>query len=375
MQNYDFIVVGGGFTGAVLAYELVKLGVSVLLIEKDANLDNATRYSYGGLSYWLATSKFTHQTAQKGREYYLNLSQELVTDTEFRELNLLLTIGRDCDSNLILNNYQNFITKPQLLDVKEACELEPLLNPDAIAGALRYTQGHINPLKTMKAFHKNFLYLGGKIYYEEVRELIGENSKVIGVKTKENSYFSPHNIICAGWLTRKLLQQIGVNLKLYYTYEQVIITEPPPLKLQCQIMPAASQRLSLEQEAGKLESEWDKLGNNLLQPIIDTGAIQFRDGHFCLGQVTQVFPNSQAKINLNKCENIIRESIKKVLPSLANLTGNCHSCLVSFTPNSEPIMGVIDGFEGIYTFSGFTSTLLLAPPLARDFASSLSNLD
>jgi glycine/D-amino acid oxidase-like deaminating enzyme len=373
MENYDFIVIGGGFTGAVLAYELIKTGVTVLLLEKDANLDNATRYSYGGLAYWLATSDFAYETAQKGREYHRNLSQELDADTEFTEVDLLLTIDKEYDINLVLNNYQDFITKPDILTVKEACELEPLLNPNAISGALRFTHGHINPVKTMTAFHRAFLRLGGKIYYEEVIELIMENSTIKGVKTKQNSYFSPHNILCAGWLTRKLMQQTGVNLKLYYTYEQVIITEPVPINLQTQVMSAVSERLTLEQEAGKLESQWDKVGNELLPPIIDTGAIQFQDGHLCLGQITQIFPNSQAKIDLDNCEKIIRESIAKILPSLANLTGTCYNCLVAFTPNSQYLIGKIDNFKGVYTFSGFTSTLLLAPPLAKDFALTIKD--
>lgn len=372
MENYDFIVIGGGFTGAVLAYELIKTGVTVLLLEKDPNLDNATRYSYGGLAYWLATSETAHETAKKGREYHRNLSQELDADTEFREVNLLLTIDKECDSNIILNNYQDFITKPDLLTVKEACELEPLLNPDAMSGVLRFNHGHLNPLKTTQAFQQAFLRLDGKIYYEEVRELITANNTIQGVKTQENSYFSPHTIVCAGWLTRKIFQQMGVNLKLYYTYEQVIIATKSNLNLQCQVMAAASQRLILEQEAGKLESQWDKMGNELLPPIIDTGVVQFKNGHLCLGQVTQIFPNSQAKIDLKGSEKIIRQSIAKILPSLASLTGTCHNCLVAFTPISQPLIGKIGALNGIYAFSGFTSTLLLAPPLAKEFASLLT---
>jgi glycine/D-amino acid oxidase-like deaminating enzyme len=373
MENYDFIIIGGGFTGSVLAYELIKTGVSVLLLEKDANLDNATRYSYGGLAYWLATSDFTNETAQKGREYHRNLSQELGEDTEFRELNLLLTIGKEYDQNLVLNNYQNFITQPDILTVKEALELEPLLNQDAISGALRFTHGHINPVKTMTAFQRAFLRLGGKIYYEEVTKLLTENKTIYGVKTKQNSYFSPRTILCSGWSTRKILQQLGIHLNLFFTYEQVIITKKSNINLQCQVMPATPQRLIIEKQAGELESKWDQGENELLPLIIDTGAIQFKDGHLCLGQITQIFPHSQAKIDLKAREKIIRNEITKILPSLANLTGTCHNCLVAFTPDSAPLIGKIANLNGIYTFSGFTSTLLLAPPLARDFALTIDN--
>jgi Choline dehydrogenase and related flavoproteins len=35
MKSYDWIVVGGGITGASLGYELAKKGFAVLLLERD----------------------------------------------------------------------------------------------------------------------------------------------------------------------------------------------------------------------------------------------------------------------------------------------------------------------------------------------------
>jgi glycine/D-amino acid oxidase-like deaminating enzyme len=53
MKTYDWIVIGGGITGAALAYELTKKNFSVLLLEQNAIANNATRYSYGGLAIGL----------------------------------------------------------------------------------------------------------------------------------------------------------------------------------------------------------------------------------------------------------------------------------------------------------------------------------
>ena len=61
MKTYDWIVIGGGITGAALSYELRKKGLSVLLLEQNAIANNATRYSYGGLAYWSATTPLTRQ--------------------------------------------------------------------------------------------------------------------------------------------------------------------------------------------------------------------------------------------------------------------------------------------------------------------------
>lgn len=51
MKTYDWIVVGAGITGAALSYELAKKGFSVLLLEQNKAIANATRFSYGGIFY------------------------------------------------------------------------------------------------------------------------------------------------------------------------------------------------------------------------------------------------------------------------------------------------------------------------------------
>lgn len=148
MKTYDWTVVGGGITGAALAYELVKTGLSVVLIEKDAVAQNATRYSYGGLAYWSGSTELTRQLCQEAIARYNILSQELDADIELRELDLLLTIPAEANPEATAALYAQCAVPPRSLSVAEACELEPLLNGGAIAGALTVKHGHINPQKT-----------------------------------------------------------------------------------------------------------------------------------------------------------------------------------------------------------------------------------
>lgn len=128
MKTYDWIVIGAGFTGAALAYELVRTGFSVLLLEQDATLGNATRYSYGGLAFWSGTTPLTRQLCDEGIARYRILAQELDTDIEFRELDLLLTIANDSDPEVAAASYSHFAIPPKLLSVDQAWEMEPLLN-------------------------------------------------------------------------------------------------------------------------------------------------------------------------------------------------------------------------------------------------------
>jgi glycine/D-amino acid oxidase-like deaminating enzyme len=365
MKTYDWIVIGGGFTGSGLAYELVKKGFKVLLVEKDAPPDNATVYSYGGLAYWSGTTELTRQLCIEGIAIQRHLSEELEADTEFRELNLLLTIDVQDDPIAIANDYARFAIAPRLLNPQEATELEPLLNPQAIAGVLQFPHGHIHPQKTTLGYQKAFCRAGGEITIECVIELHRQGDRILGVKTANQTYHSANTVVCAGALSRSLLKETGISLPHYFTHAQLIKTPPVDIQLQAIVMPAVQKRFILE---SIVETLWDKPSEQTVSSILDSGAVQFCDRSLCIGQISQIVTNPEAKMDLVTGEKEIRTEIARILPLLENLPGTSHQCLVAFTNNSIALVNAVNNLEGIYIFSGFTSTLVFAPPLARHFA-------
>ncbi|AUT00570.1 FAD-dependent oxidoreductase [Nostoc sp. CENA543] len=363
MKTYDWIVVGGGITGATLAYELVKVGLSVLLLEKDTIPDNATRYSYGGLAYWSGSTPLTRQLCQEAIARYQVLSSELDADIELRELDLLLTIAAGSDPQATAALYTHCATPPRLISVSDARELEPLLNQDAISGALTVKHGHIHPQKTAQAYIQAFLRRGGEMQIAEVVQIFSG-----GVKTTTTSYYCANVVVCAGGISRQLLKNAGISIKIYFTHAEIIETPPVDLQLNTLVMPANLQRFKLESASTKDDQLWNELGNQLLPPILDAGAVQFLDGSLRLGQISRALTNPHAAIDAQDSENWLRKSITKILPQLGNLPGIWHHCLVAFSNNSLPLIGAIPGNENIHIFSGFSNPLVLVPPLAQRFA-------
>jgi glycine/D-amino acid oxidase-like deaminating enzyme len=371
MKNYDWIVIGAGITGSVLGYELAQKGFKVLLLEKNSNDDNATRYSYGGIAYWSGTDDFSRKLCQESREIYQTLSEELEAETEFRELDLMLTIFSENDPNIVAKNYQKFAIQPQLLTPQEASSIEPLLNLDAISGVLKLPHGHLHPQKTNKAYQQAFVRLGGTIKYEQVNQLISQNNKITGVKTNKEQYSAKNTVVCAGGLTHSLLKQLGITINIYFTHSQLILTSPIDIKLKSLIMPAILKRIDIEEKSGNSDIKllWDTPNDDLISDVMEPGAIQFLDSSFCLGQISQVRTNTTAKIDSNLAEKRIRQGIGNILPELQNVPGKLHHCLVAFSPDSNFLVGKIENFSGLHVFSGFTSTFVFAPPLAKRFAS------
>lgn len=366
MKTYDQIVIGGGITGAALAYELTKAGFSVLLLEQDATPQNATRYSYGGLAYWSGTTDLTRQLCAEALARYPTLSTELDADIEFRELDLLLTIPRDRYPQTVATSYKNFAIPPQLLSVKEASELEPLLNQDAIAGALTVKHGHIHPEKTAQAYIQAFKNAGGEMQITQTR-LLKAGTQVTGVNTTNGIYHSKNVVVCAGGLSRQLLKVAGISIPVYFTHAEIIEIPPVPIKLRTLVMPADTTRFQLEANASQVDELWDQPGNEPLPPILDAGAIQFQDGSLRLGQISRVLTDPHADIDPVKSEQWLRHSVGQILPAL-NRPGTQHHCLVGFSRDRLPLIGAIPGWTGIQIFTGFSNPLVIIPPLAERFA-------
>ncbi|MEO1428938.1 MAG: FAD-binding oxidoreductase [Cyanobacteria bacterium J06633_8] len=367
MKTYDIIIIGAGITGAALSYELVTKGFTVLLLEQDTTPQNATRYSYGGLAFWNTTTSFTSQLCKESKQLYQKLSQELNSDIQFRELDLLLTIPENNNPEEIAASYQGFATPPQLLNRNQACELEPLLNKEAISGALTVKHGHIHPEKTTQAYIKAFLLAGGKMQISKVLEI---NSEDLLVKTNTDTFSCKNLVVCAGGFSRKLLQTSGIPIQVYFTHAEIIETPPVDLRLNTLVMPANLQRYQLEADGSKDDKLWNQ--NNQLGWILDVGAVQFQDNSLRLGQISHINTNPDAAIDSVKSEAALREKIGKVLPDLAKFTGNWHHCLVAFSKDNLPLIGAVNQSNNIHIFSGFSNPLVFIPPLARRFANYLA---
>ncbi len=329
---YDWIVIGGGITGISLSFELQKVGLSTLLIEQHSQLQGASSLGYGGIPYWSGTNALTRQLCEEGIKRQRQLPDELGMDTEFRDIDLLLTLEPDADPNLVMANYANCAIAPQFLNPQEAVECEPLLNPDGISGALRFGHGHINLDCFVTAHSQNFQRLGGAIAYSKVKQLLKDGDRITGVATDEGTYHSDRVIVCAGGISRALLKASGIEVKVYFTHAEAIDTEAVDLHLRTMVMPANSTRNKLEEGTNKNQNDaiWDNFGGELAKPSIDAGAIQFCDRRIRFGQLSRVLTDPYAVIDPHQSENAIRSAVAKVLPQIAQLKGKWRKCLVAF---------------------------------------------
>jgi glycine/D-amino acid oxidase-like deaminating enzyme len=373
MQTFDWIVVGNGLTGAAVSYELAQQGLSVLLVDQSLEPENATRYSYAGVPYWSGTDSLTRKLCQEGLTKHHQLSQELAQETEFRELDLLLTLLDDSDRPELEHQFRQFENPPKFISTAEAKDLEPLLNVDAVTGAFTVRHGHVSPSALIRAYNRAFQRLRGTILIAPVTGLVRIKDKITGLTTAEQAYPAKQVVVAAGGLSRQLLRQTGIHVPVYYTQAELIETPPLDLTLRTLVMPADTRRFVMEAVASQPETDnlWDEPGHEVTSPILDSGAIQFKDGHLCIGQISRALTAPNPDVNPESSESTIRRGISEVLPDLANVPGTWHQVLVSFCRDRKPLIGPIPGITGLQLFTGFSSPFVYVPPVAERFAKAI----
>ena len=376
MQFYEVIIIGSGITGASLAYELVRLGVKVLLIEQDEKSPSATRYSYGGISYWAGITDLTRSLAAESLEIHRENVDALDLPTEFRELPLIGTINHSQDPIAVLKTYTHFTKQPQLLTPAEAVDLEPLLNPDGIAAATLMPYAQINPIETANSYAQTMVRLGGYRAYDRVLTISPESDGV-RVHGKLETYHGDRVIFCTGGETRALLRDSGLALRQCFSHSESIETNSCDLQMRSVVMPAEIRRFELERSAAIDDGPWEAglTGHNqdLIAPILDVGALQFADKSLRFGQISRTQTSLAPQSSPEASEQWIRSELAKILPKVAQVPGRWVRCTVAFSSDHLPLVGPVGTDRRVQVFSGFSNPMALVPATAKRFAHQLAS--
>lgn len=369
MQTYDAIVVGNGLAGAALSYELVKAGLSVLLLD-DGNPDSGTRYSYGGIGYWAGTTDLTETLFREGFARHQELPEELGAETQLRELDLLLTVQKGADVEALKKDYAVFRTPPRFVSMAEACELEPQLKAAAIAGAFTIRHAHVDPMSVVAAYNQAFRRLGGHHNISAVTGLVKISDRVTGVTTEAQAYPAQRVIVAAGAYSLKLLQAAGLQVPLQFTHAEIVETPPLDCELRSLIMPATNARVDIESDAATA-TDWEKPNHQVMPPVLEAGVIQFKDKTARIGQISRFHTAYTPPANGNKAKGEMIDAIAHQLPCLKHVEGTWRHCLVTFTQDGLPLLGPVSGTRGLHLFSGFTGPFSLVPSVAQRYAQQL----
>ncbi len=204
-KTYDIIVIGGGISGAAVAYEAASQGYCVALVEKGdfgAGTSSATsKLIHGGLRYLANFEYGLVRESLRERRTLENIAPNFVYPLAFL---VPLYSHIKMRSKLILEpgmiiydllSYDKGFTWDKskrlpwhrLLSSKKAIEMEPVVRMDTLTGAIVfYDCADLNPERLTLAFIKSAVRHGAEVAnYAKVEDFVRDGKQINGVVVRD----------------------------------------------------------------------------------------------------------------------------------------------------------------------------------------------
>ena len=237
MHKADVIVVGGGLVGMSIAYGLALLGRRVCVLDEGDDAFRAARGNFGLL--WVQ-SKGYHMSpyAQWTREsvaLWPQLDAALRADTGI-EIHLRQPGG----FQLCLSDAEMAEETRRLLWLREAFDgdypfelLDPAqlrrrlpgIGPDVVGACFSPMDGHVNPLKLLRALYATCQLRGVQVISGQHVDAIGRHSEGFEVAAGEQRFHGRQLVLAAGLGNRPLGAELGLDVPVRPNRGQILVTE------------------------------------------------------------------------------------------------------------------------------------------------------
>ena len=347
------LVVGAGVIGAAVAWELLQRGAEVVLLDGAAEGGHTSAASAGMVNPFSLTPDDTPalplywQSLQMYPDWTRALHERTGIDPEWRDGGCLRVALTPTDAEHLeasLAWIRRYDARAELYDAYTARQLEPALNPE-IACALHIpSEGWVHTERLMRALHRAVQLSGANLYTgSPVLSLVVCNGSVRGVQTAHGVLEGDAVVVAAGAWAGALLQPLGIHAPTTPVRGVILSLGDLPLPI----------RRILSSPVGYLVPRVD--GTALL------GATREQAGY-------------DARATAEGYA-VLTHNLARLAPHLMHATVLGHTVgLRPDTPDHNPYLGAVAGYDGLYLAAGHAyHGILLAPATARAIADVILN--
>lgn len=354
-MNEKVLIIGGGVIGLTLARELHKKGFKKITILERGELGRESSYAAAGM---LAPQAETDEISpffdlcSESNKLYPNFAEELLDETDIdieldRSGTLYLAFSEK-DVSEIRRRFE-WQSKAGLqvehLTAQDARRAEPFISPDVLEGLFFPNDWQIENRRLLHALEKCAEINGIEIRENtEIKTLLIENGKIVGVETADEKFWAEKVIIATGAWT-----------SLIKTGESF-----PPLP---PVKPIRGQMLKFH------------TAKRLFQRVIYSprGYIVPRKLGNILAGATVEDVGFDKTVTENGI-NTVWQNALEIVPSLASLPfDDKWAGLRPFSADGFPILGGFPGIEDLFVATAhYRNGILLAPITAKILAEKIA---
>lgn len=360
-QCYDAVVVGGGLLGTAIAYHLARAGVPTLLVEQGDLASGASGANFGNIQVEDAEFGLSLELTLRSYARFATLSEELDYEVGLRRSGNLLLIENARQLALMQDRaarLQAAGVRVTLLDQDATCRLEPHLRPEVLLGALYHPdEGTLDPFKLVRAFALRGQDRGLAVWtHSRVTGIEIQGGRVTGVVTSRGRVATRWVVLAAGAWTQALGRMAGVALPVLWVHGEAVITEPLG-----PVTPNALTTAAFFEATGGADEQ-----------TVGFCLRQRPHGNVMIGEAARITSALSRRVTAAALPAVAREA-SRWLPGLRPAyVIRSWAIPVAFTADSRPLLGPVDGVDGLVTATALKSTIILTPLVGELVAGLIS---
>jgi sarcosine oxidase subunit beta len=334
MTAHDVIIVGGGVIGCAVAFNLVKHGRKVLVIEKTEIAAGGSSRNVGGVRQSARDPRELPIAMDAVRRLWPILSVELEVDVEYNRagnLRLGKTVSHMASLRTMVDVAKSQGLEVEMLSSERVRDICPFASDEIMGASYCATDGHANPMKTTLAYYRKSLAMGAEFQTGgAAQSLRMRKGKVVGVEVNGEAYSADRVLLATGLNARALAATVGIDLPMRKVTAEALVTEAQPPLFPQMFGTAAA----------------DFYGH------------QTNHGSFVFGGTTGLEPFARDELLASTRHNTAPSLCRAILGYFPSLKGvnvvRTWAGFIDDTPDHVPILGAVDEVAGLYVACGFS---------------------
>lgn len=232
----DVIVIGGGLVGTAVAYGLARTGADTVVLDQGDDAFRASRGNFGlvwvqGKGHDLPDySRWTRSSATRWPALAQALMEDSGVDVQLKQpggFHMCFSDEELLERQSRLQTLQDALGDYpfQMLDAAELKARLPLIGPSVVGASYTPQDGHVNPLKLLRALHTSAQAKGARLFGGVQVDRIECAPGEFRVSAGNRRFIAPRIVLAAGLGNPGLAKQVGLHAPVAPNRGQVLISE------------------------------------------------------------------------------------------------------------------------------------------------------
>ncbi|RBH59006.1 MULTISPECIES: FAD-dependent oxidoreductase [Pseudomonas] len=237
MQKTDVIVVGAGLVGLSIAYGLALLGRQVSVLDEGDDAFRAARGNFGllwvqGKGYGMSPyAQWTRDSVALWPRFAASLQADTGIDLHLRQaggFQLCLSDAEMADESRQLHWLRKSMNGDYPFELLDSAQLRsrlPGVGPSVVGGCYSPMDGHVNPLKLLRALYAACRLRGVRIINGQRVSAVGQRASGFELHAGDQRWYAGQIVLAAGLGNRELGAQLGLDVPVSPNRGQILVTE------------------------------------------------------------------------------------------------------------------------------------------------------